>query len=308
MPLEGRLLSNISVLAAVVEGGSFAKAAEALGLTPSGVSRAIARLEARIGVRLLHRTTRSLNLTNEGRLLYANINPLVLGIEDAVTLAAGSSGAVRGRLRVNTDAFTSRMLLSPHIPRFLDLYPELTLELIVRDQLGDLVGEGFDIAVRFGEPPSSSLVARKLLDTRIVTAAAPAYIDRHGRPAKPEDLANHVCIQVRDPHTGQPFPWEFQRGRKLIEVPTSGRLVVNEVGTILGTCLSGFGIAQIKALGIQELLNDGQLIDLFPDWPDELFPLYALYPSRHLPAAKVRAFIDFVIATIGPREDSNGGP
>ncbi|HTD67441.1 MAG TPA: substrate binding domain-containing protein, partial [Candidatus Limnocylindria bacterium] len=138
-------------------------------------------------------------------------------------------------------------------------------------------------------------------DTRIVTAAAPAYIDRHGRPAKPADLANHVCIQVRDPHTGQPFPWEFQRGRILIEAPTSGRLVVNEVGTILGTCLSGFGIAQIKALGIQELLNDGQLIDLFPDWPDELFPLYALYPSRHLPAAKVRAFVDFVIATIGPR-------
>src|SRR6267142_4766808 len=298
MALDGRLVSNVSVLAAVVEGGTFARAAQALGVTPSGVSRAIARLEARIGVRLLDRTTRSLNLTDEGRLLYANINPLVLGIEDAVTRAAGSSGSVRGRLRVNTDAFTSRLLLSPHIRRFLELYPELSLELIARDQLGDLVAEGFHIAVRFGEPPSSSLVARKLLDTRIVTVATPGYLKRHGPPAKPADLANHVCIQVRDPVTGQPFPWEFQRGRKLIKVPTSGRLLLTDVGTILGACLSGAGVAQIKALGIQKLLDDGQLIDLFPYWPDERFPLYALYPSRHLPAAKVRAFIDFVMAAI----------
>src|SRR5882762_7769067 len=182
MALDGRLLSNVGVLAAVVEGGTFARAAEALGLTPSGVSRAIARLEARIGVRLLDRTTRSLNLTDEGRILYASINPLVLGIEDAVTLTTGSSNAVRGRLRVNTDAFTSRLLLLPHLPRFLKLYPDLSLELIAREQLGDLVGDGFDIAVRFGEPPSSSLVARKLIDTRSVTVATPDYLRRHGRP------------------------------------------------------------------------------------------------------------------------------
>src|SRR5256714_8377412 len=181
MALDGRLLSNVGVLAAVVEGGNFARAAEALGLTPSGVSRAISRLESRIGVRLLDRTTRSLSLTDEGRLLYANINSLVLGIEDAVTRTAGSSVSVRGRLRVNTDAFTSRLLLSPHIGRFLDLYAELSLELIARDQLGDLVAEGFDIAVRFGEPPSSSLGARKLMDTRSVAVASPAYLKQHGR-------------------------------------------------------------------------------------------------------------------------------
>src|SRR6195256_4200213 len=301
MALDGRLLSNVHVLAAVVEGGGFARAAEALGLTPSGVSRAIARLEAGIGVRLLDRTARSVNLTDEGRLFYASINPLVLGIEDAVTRAAGSSGSVRGRLRVNTDAFPSRLLLSPHIRRFLELHPELSLELIARDQLGDLVGEGFDIAVRFGAPPSASLVARKLIDTRIVTVATPDYLKRHGRPTKPAELSHHACIPVRNPVTGQPFPWEFQRGRKLIKVPTSGRLLLTDVGTILGTCLSGAGVAQIKALGIQELLDSGKLIDLFPDWPDERFPLYALYPSRHLPAAKVRAFIDFVTAAIGAK-------
>ena len=301
MTLDGRLVANVNVLAAVVEGGSFTRAADALGLTPSGVSRAIARLEARVGVRLLDRTTRSVNLTDEGRLLYANINPLVLGIEDAVTRAAGSSGVVRGRLRVNTDAFTSRLLLSPHIGRFLALYPELSLDLIARDRLGDLVADGFDVAVRFGEPPPSTLVARKLLDTRIVTVAAPRYLARHGRPTRPEELASHVCILVRDPLTGQPFEWEFHRGRRVIEVPARGRLLLTDVGTILEACLSGFGVAQIKALGIQPLLDAGRLIDLFPDWADERFPLYALYPSRHLPAAKVRAFVDFVIEAIGRR-------
>ncbi|WP_198086865.1 LysR family transcriptional regulator [Variovorax sp. E3] len=299
MTLDGRLLSNVSVLAAVVEGGSFASASTALGLTPSGVSRAIARLEARIGVRLFDRTTRSLSLTDEGRLLYANINPLVLGIEDAVTMASGSSGAVRGRLRVNTDAFTSRLLLAPHLPRFLDLYPELTLELIARDQLGDLVAEGFDIAVRFGEPPSSSLVARKLMESRVVTVATPAYLKRRGKPAKPADLADHSCIQVRNPFTGQPFAWEFQRGRKRLKVPTTGRLLLTDSGTLLATTLAGVGVAQIKAVGIQPQLDSGELVDLFPDWPDERFPLYALYPSRHLPAAKVRAFIDFVTTVVG---------
>ena len=298
MALDGRLLSNVGVLAAVVEGGSFVRAADALGLTPSGISRAIARLEARIGVRLLDRTTRSLNLTEEGRILYANINPLVIGIEDAVTNASEASSTVRGRLRVNTDAFTSRLLLSPHVGRFLDRYPDISLDLIARDQLGDLVGEGFDVAIRFGEPPNSSLVARKLMETRIVTVASPKYLKRYGRPNTPADLKDHVCIQVRNPATGQPFEWEFKRGRKIIEVAKSGRLQLTDVGTILAACQSGVGIAQIKAIGIQDLLATGRLVDIFPDWPDEQFPLYALYPSRHLPAAKVRAFVEFVLSCI----------
>src|ERR1700744_322417 len=182
MPFDGRLVANVGVLAAIIEGGSFARAADALGLSPSGVSRAVTRLETSVGVRLLDRTTRSVTLTDEGRRLYGEIRPLLSGIEDAFTLTAGSSTVVRGRLRVNVDAFFSRLMLAPHINRFLDRYPEISLELITRDQLGDLVGEGFDIAVRFGQPPSSSLVARKLFETRTVTVAAPSYIEKHGQP------------------------------------------------------------------------------------------------------------------------------
>jgi DNA-binding transcriptional LysR family regulator len=301
MAFDERLLGGVSVLAAIADGGSFARAADALRLSPSGVSRAVARLEARVGVRLLDRTTRSVTLTDEGRRLYAEVGPLLHGIEDAFTHTSGSAAVVRGRLRVNVDVFFSRMMLAPHIGRFLDRYPELSLELVAREQLGDLVAEGFDTAVRFGKPPSSALVARKLFETRTVTVAAPAYLKKHGRPAAPEDLAKHVCIQVRHSQTGQPLDdWEFQRGRSVVSVKTSGRLLVTEVGTLLRVCLAGVGIARIKAIGVQELLDQGQLIDLFPNWPGERFPLYALYPSRQLPAAKVRAFLDFVREAINP--------
>jgi DNA-binding transcriptional LysR family regulator len=201
---------------------------------------------------------------------------------------------VSGRLRVNIDPFVSRLLLAPQIGSFLNRYPELSLELITRDSLGDLIGEGFDVAVRFGDPPTSSLVVRKVLDTRILTVAAPSYIERHGRPTKPSELSRHHCIQFRNPGTGQPFEWEFHRGRKIVPVKTSGHLLLTDVGTMLGACIAGVGVAQVMALGIQDLLDGGQLVELFPDWPNEKFPLFALYPSRTLPPAKLRAFLDFV--------------
>jgi DNA-binding transcriptional LysR family regulator len=299
MAFDGRVISNVGVLAAIAEGGSFARAAEALGLSRSGVSRAVSRLEARVGVRLLDRTTRAVALTDEGRRFYSEVAPLLTGIEDAVTVTSGSSVAVRGRLRVNVDAFFARLLFAPYLSEFLARYPELSLELVARDQLGDLVGEGFDIAVRFGVPPVSSLVSMKLLDTRTVTVASPAYLKKHGEPVTPSDLTDHACIQVRDSSTGQPIEeWQFRRGDEIVGVPTSGRLMVTEFGTMLGACLQGVGIARVKAIGVRHLVEEGALVELLPDWVGDTFPLYALYPSRHLPAAKVRTFIDFVQARV----------
>ena len=295
MSFDGRLLSNISVLAAIVHSGSFARAAEALNLSPSGVSRAVTRLEGSIGVRLFDRTTRAVTLTDEGRRLYEEISPLLAGIGDAVSLASGASTAVNGRLRVNVDTFFSRRILAPHINDFLQHYPDISLELVVRDQLGDMVSEGFDIAVRFGHPPSSSLVARKLLETRTATVASPEYLRLHGVPQSPDELIHHACIQVRSSMTGQPLEWEYSRNGEIVPAKISSRLMVNESGTLLGACLAGAGIARLKTSGIQDLLADGRLVELLTDWKGESFPLYALYPSRHLPAAKVRAFIDFVM-------------
>ncbi|WPP02911.1 LysR family transcriptional regulator [Methylocella tundrae] len=298
MPFDGRLLAGVSVLAAVVEGGSFVRAAEALGMSASGVSRAVSRLESRVGVRLIDRTTRSLTLSDEGRRFYEQVGPMLAGIEEAAVDASGSLSAVRGRLRVNLDPFFSRLVLAERLGVFLDRYPDLSLELITRDRIGDLVADGIDVAMRFGEPPTSSLVSRKVLETRILTVAAPAYLARHGRPKRPIELARHACIQFLNPHTARPFDWEFHKGHKVLPVKTTGRLLLNDVGALLKACAAGAGVAQVMAMGADELLHQGRLIELFPEWSGEMFPLYALYPSKRHPSAKVKAFIDFVLQTL----------
>jgi DNA-binding transcriptional LysR family regulator len=303
MGFDERLLKGMGVVSAIVDSGSFAGAGEALDMSQSGVSRAVARLEGRLGIRLFDRTTHSVAMTDEGRRIYDQVAPLLDSLEEAISSVAKGATAVRGRLRVNVDPFFSRQVLAPRLSGFIERYPELELELVGRDQLGDLVAEGFDLAVRFGHPRESVLIGRKLLETRMVTVAAPSYLKRHGRPRIPDDLkrGRHRCIQVRDPTTGRPFAWEFQCGRRRQVVETRGPLTVTDAGTLHAVCLAGYGIARIKALGIEQHLADGRLVDLFPEWPDERFPLYALYRSRRHVPAKVRAFLDFVTSICGPK-------
>ena len=297
---DERILNGISVLSTIIDSGTFATAAEVLNMSPSGVSRSIARLEARLGIRLLERTTRSVSLTDEGRRFYEQVMPLLAGLEEAAASAAQGTTAVRGRLRVNLDPYFSRLILGPRLGAFLESYPQLRLELITTDHLGDLVAEGFDLAVRFGQPPPSTLVARKLLDSRMLTIASPAYLERHGHPKDPHELekGHHVCIQFRDPETGRPYPWEFHKGRKKLVLETTGSLTVNDAGTLYSVCLAGHGMAQVMDLGVAPMIADGRLVQVFTDWPDERFPLYALHPSRHHVPAKTRAFMDFIIALL----------
>ncbi len=293
---DARLFSGVEVLVAVVGTGSFARAAEALGLSDSGVSRAVARLEARLGVRLLDRTTRSLRLTDEGARFHAEAAPLLAALSDAALSLAGGRDAVRGRLRVEIDPFFSRLVLAPRLAEFLRRHPALSLELVTTEAPGDLVAHGFDLGIRFGEPAAAGLITRRLLDTRILTVASPAYLERHGRPEKPADLAKHACIHFRDPQSRRPFAWEFRRAREVVPVAVAGALTVTDVGTMLGACLAGAGIAQVMALGCEDLLRRGELVELFPDWPGETFPLQACYPSRRQMPPRVRALIDFCVA------------
>jgi DNA-binding transcriptional LysR family regulator len=300
MGFDGKLLSGVTVLAAVAETGSFVRAGDALGLSPSGVSRAISRLEKRIGVRVLDRTTRSQTLTDEGRRLYEAAGPHLIGIEEAAIAAAGAANAVRGKLRVNIDPFFSRTVLATRLPELLRRYPELSLDMIMRDAAGDLVADGFDLAIRFGPPPAGTLVARKLLDTRVLTVAAPAYLAKRGVPQRPEEIEQHERILFYNPVTAKPFEWMFQRNRQVIEIAASGRLLVSDVDTMLGSCTAGAGIAQIMDLGVEHLMSAGALAEILTDWQDERFPLYALYPSRRHQAAKVSAFIDFCLEMLAP--------
>ena len=298
MAFDGRLLPGIGVLAQVVETGNFARAGEALGLTPSGVSRAVARLEARLGVRLFDRTPQVVRLTEEGRRFYAQVAPLLAGLEDAAADTSATAGSVRGRLRVNCDPWFARLVLAPRLPPFLERHPDLSLEIIVRDTPADLVAEGMDVAVRFGEVGPPGLIARKLLDTRILAVAAPAYLERHGTPRRPADLLRHECLLFRDPVSGKPFGWEFHRKGKVVEVAATGRVVFNDLQTKLAACVAGQGIAQSVAFGLETFLADARLVQVLPDWAEESYALYSYYPSRHLPPAKVRAFLDFLLESV----------
>lgn len=296
MAFDERVLNGMGVLSAIIDSGSFAGAGEILDMTQSGVSRSVARLEARLGIRVFDRTTRSVTLTDEGRRFYEQIMPLLAGLEDAASSVAQGMTTVRGRLRVNVDPFFSRSVLAPRLGEFLQAHPGLQLDLVTRDQLGDMIADGFDLAVRFGQPRSSTLVARKLLDTRILTVASPAFLTRYGRPQAPKELESgkYACVQFRDPQSGRPFPWEFHKGRKKLVISTTGQLTVNDAGTLHSLVLAGHAVAQVMQFETEQWLASGKLIDLFPDWPDERFPLYALYPSRHHLPAKTSAFLDFV--------------
>lgn len=294
MKFDGRLLPGIGVLAQVVETGNFARAGDALGLTPSGVSRAVARLEAQLGVRLFDRTPQAVRLTDEGMLFHAKVMPLLAGLADAAEEASATSGVVRGRLRVNADPWFARLILAPRLPALAARHPELSLEIVVRDTPGDLVSEGMDVAVRFGEIGPPGLIARKLLETRIVTVAAPTYLRRHGVPEKPQDLSRHECLMFRDPTSGKPFGWEFHRKGQVVEQPVKGRLLFNDLQTKLAACVAGLGVAQSVAFGLESYLSQRRLVQVLPEWAEERYTLYSYYPSRHLPPAKVRAFLDFL--------------
>ena len=187
---------------------------------------------------------------------------------------------------------------------FLEGCPDLRLELAVRDRISDLVAEGFDAAIRFGDPEPSALIARRLLQVRILTCASPAYLDRRQRPETPGDLEQqrHECLLFRDPATGRPFDWEFHQGKKRLTVVVAGRLILNDALTHLDTCRSGMGVAQVMNIGIMPLLESGALINLFPDWTDERFPLYIYHPSRQFVPAKLKVFTEFLAASLKPEQ------
>ncbi len=174
------------------------------------------------------------------------------------------------------------------------------VEIKVCDELGDLVADGFDMAVRFGEPEPSGMIARKLADLRVITCASPKYLALRGTPKHPRDLEHgkHACILFRDPATGRPFAWDFHQGQKVVPVAVKGQLVVNDSAVYLAACNAGLGVAQIFEWGLTKPREITPLVQILADWADERWPLYAYHISRHHPPAKVRAFMDFVVALV----------
>ncbi|WP_049621529.1 LysR family transcriptional regulator [Frateuria defendens] len=283
-------LPNLWVFAKVVSAGSLSAASRELGLSLSVVSKRLAQLEASLGVRLLQRTTRRQTLTEEGALLHAQAERILAEVEQAEALMSRRRGAVSGLLRLTAPNELGRRRIAPIVADFQRKHRQLTVQLELTDTVVDLLGGGFDLAVRYGSLADSSMVARELAPNYRVLCAAPAYLARHGAPAHPGELARHRCILIGDQPRAE---WRFEGERGLV-VRVPGALVTNDGEAAHAWALEGAGIALKSVWDVGDDLDAGRLRRVLPAWPIPAAPLHAIYPhGRHL-APRVRVFVDYL--------------
>jgi DNA-binding transcriptional LysR family regulator len=282
---------EINAFAAVADARSFTKAAKRLGVSSAQVSKLVARLENRLGARLLNRTTRDVSLTDTGRAYLERARTLLDDFDALEGLVRDQSGP-KGLLKVSAPVSFGANQLTPALLDFAAAYPEVSLDVSQTDRIVNLVEEGFDVAVRIGQLPDSSLVARRLAPVRIVTCAAPAYLEAAGAPAAPQDLARHECII--DTNARDPSVWVYGQGNERHEVRVHGRLRFAGADACVAAARRGLGIASTPAFSAADDLRDGRLIPLLCAYEPQLIYVHAVYPhARHL-AAKVRVFVDFL--------------
>lgn len=299
-------IQTMRAFAAVVEAGSFTAAAEQLRLTKGVVSKQVSQLEGRLGVRLLNRTTRSVSLTEFGQAYYDRVSRILNDIADLESAAQERQTEPRGRLRLTAPQVFGELFVAPVVRAYLELYPEVTVELTLADRYVSLVEEGYDLAVRVAEPPDSSLIARKIRPVRLVTCAAPAYLEKKGRPAEPRDLRDHDC--VIDLNGRAPRAWRYRVGGEIATVAVSGRAAVNSAAAARGMAIEGLGVALIPDFVVASDLQAGRLIELFAENHAYDSAVYAIYPhARHL-APKVRRFIDLFADRLRQSPDWNAKP
>jgi len=278
---------------AVIETGSFTAAADKLGTRSGQASKLISRLETELGVRLLNRTTRSVAPTEAGRAYYDRLKPLVDELDTLDLDIRNASQSPRGRLRLTAPLTFGTLELAPALNEFAGLYPDIELDVSFSDRVVNVVDEGFDLAVRVGRPGDSSLILRRLCAVRIVVVGAPAYLDKHGAPATPPDLARHSCII--DTNFREPNRWPFKDKSGAAEmVSVDGRIRYSNAEACVQAAELGLGLACVPAFVAEEALRSGRLIRLLLSFEPVPYDVHVLYPhSRHL-AAKVRLLVDFL--------------
>jgi molybdate transport repressor ModE-like protein len=292
-------IGDLNLFLRVLDLGSISAAARSLDLSVAVASQRLKRLEETLGVRLLHRTTRQLQLTSEGSALAEQGRPLIQDLEALTSSLQQSANEISGTLRVTVPASFGRLYISPWLPEFLERYPRLRLHLDLADQMLDLVSEGFDLAIRIGTLLDSSLVAQRLAQNQRVLCASPDYLKRRGRPKTPDDLAAHDCLLlVGSP--GVPDAWQL-RGPDGNEatVRVQGRMESNFGEVIRDAALAGLGIALHSTWHVCEDLRTGRLQQVLPRYhlPDSA--IYAVMPQRRLVLPRVRAFVDFLVDRFG---------
>jgi len=284
---------EMETFVAVVNEGSFIRAAEARGLSKAAISRQLNDLEHRLGVRLLHRTTRRLSLTAEGQAFYARCRELLLSVEEAETEITSQSRAPSGSLRVNAPLTFGVLHLAPLWGRFADLYPKVSLEVTLVDRLVDLVDEGYDLAIRITATPDAALVSRKLASTRLVLCASPTYLQRHGTPTRPAELAEHRAIIYTYWRGGD--EWEFTGPDGLETVHVNARIHTNNGDTCRLAALEHQGIILQPDFIVGEDLQRGTLVELMPRYHVMELDICAVFPTRKFLPLKVRRLIDFLV-------------
>jgi DNA-binding transcriptional LysR family regulator len=288
----------MAIFARVVEAGSFSRAAETLGVSKSAVSKQVARLEDRLGARLLNRTTRRLSLTEAGTAFYEGCRHVVDEAEAAEAAVTHLAQAARGTLHVNAPMTFGQQHVAPAMPDFLRQYPDLAVDLQLNDRTVDLVDEGFDVAIRVGELSDSTLIARRLAPLQTVICAAPSYLAERGRPERPEDLKAHDCLIYSYLTSGR--NWRFQGPEGPIRVGVDGRLEANNGDALLSAARAGAGIAALPTFICGDDLRAGRLVALLSEWLDRSpGGVYAVYPANRNVSPKVRVFIDFLAARFG---------
>jgi len=291
--------SEMAAFVRVVDAKGFSAAAPALGLTPSAVSKLITRLEARLGVRLLQRTTRALSLTADGEAFYAAARRIVGEIAALETEISEQRGTPHGLLRVTTSLAFSTHQLAPVIGEFLERYPAIQLELMPTDRVVDMVEESVDVAIRIGRLPDSSFMARKIGEDVRLVCAAPQYLAAHPAPRRPEDLSRHNCIVSRD--RAYLNRWPFRIDGEVREIEVGGRLAVSEGEAQMRLALQGLGIVRLTRLTVAGAIKHGELLALLQDYSaEEPVPIHAVYPHRRHLASKVTAFVEFILEKFTP--------
>jgi LysR family transcriptional regulator for bpeEF and oprC len=289
-------LRTLAIFVKVAERRSFVRAAAELGITQSGVSNAISRLEDQLGVRLLARTTRRVGLTEDGAAFFERCRQVLADLEEAELVLKETRLKPTGRLRIDMPTAFGRLKVVPLIGPFQAQYPEITLALSFTDRYVDLVEEGIDVSVRFGQLRDSSLIARRLTQTQFRVVGAPRYFAEHGRPRTPDDLAAHNCLgfTVRDTRLAR--DWRFVRDGVETSVAPKGTMSFTDGGALCDTACTGRGLAQIHDYYIDDALAAGRLEPVLEKFKPPVDPIWLVYPqTRHL-SPKVRAFIDFMVA------------
>jgi DNA-binding transcriptional LysR family regulator len=286
-------LDTFRIFTRVAEVASFTKAADNLNLPRSTVSTAVQALEARIGARLLSRTTRRVSLTEDGKAFYERCTRLLGDLDEAETLFRRSA-TPSGKLRIDVPARIGRLIIAPALPDFFAHYPDVEIDMGVTDRPIDLVQEGVDCAIRVGTLSDSGLIARQIGTLDIVTCASPSYLAKHGLPKAPEDLGRHWAVNYASPATGRIEPWECVRDGQVRTVAMRARVTVNSAEAYIACCVAGLGLIQIPAYDARDLIAAGQLREVLRRYRATPMPVSVLYPHRRHLSQRLRVFVDWI--------------